>query len=101
MEWEYEKNYFGEQCGGFPKIKFKIIEGNKVGVCFDSFNNYTVGYFTYSEVAEYGYVKEIKDFEFEMTTKLLGRNPKTITKKYRTLPKEGQELKSFDYEEIK
>ncbi|WP_375559858.1 hypothetical protein ACE193_19335 [Bernardetia sp. OM2101] len=96
-----ESHRFGTQCGTYPKTEFKVIEGNKFGICFDIFDNYTIGYFTFPKNIERGiFTNANKAFEFEMTVKTLGRNPKTIIKKYRTLPKEGQELKPFDYEEI-
>ena len=102
QERENETRRIWNPCtlGYSTKVELKLSDKNKIGVFANDFDNYTVGYFTYSEDAEYGYVKGSKDFEFEMTTKTLGRNPKTITKKYRTLPKEGQDLKAFDYEEV-
>ena len=63
------------------------------------FDNYTFGYFSFPKNGN-GIFTNGTVFKFELTLKNLGRNPKTITKKYRTLPKEGQELKPFDYEEI-
>ncbi|WP_338814531.1 hypothetical protein V9L05_04435 [Bernardetia sp. Wsw4-3y2] len=91
---------FFESCG-FDKMfsKLTIIDKNRIGTQSDKsrfvlknvvYKNYP---FTTSQILK-------NDFEFEMIVKTLGRNPKVITKKYRTLPKEGQELKPFDYEEI-
>lgn len=104
-EWNRERDYKIYKSGMRffdSKLKLDEVEKNKIAFYIHNiFDNYTIGYFSFPKNAQHGVFNENnKDFEFEMTTKVLGRNPKTITKKYRTLPKEGQELKPFDYEEI-
>ncbi|WP_338790133.1 hypothetical protein [Bernardetia sp. MNP-M8] len=91
---------FGTQCGSYPKTELKIVEVNKIGIFINDFDRHTFGYFSFPKSAKNGFIDKNKNFEFKMIVKTLGRNPKVITKKYRTLPKEGQELKPFDYEEI-
>ncbi|WP_375559857.1 hypothetical protein ACE193_19330 [Bernardetia sp. OM2101] len=105
-EWNRERDYkIYEGCILFvdSEVRLNKFENHKIALYINSvFNNYTIGYFSFPKNAQHGVFNENnKAFEFEMTTKILGRNPKTITKKYRTLPKEGQKLKPFDYEEIK
>ncbi|WP_375559856.1 hypothetical protein ACE193_19325 [Bernardetia sp. OM2101] len=103
-EWKWMRNYeiYPECYWGGAKLNLKIFSNKKVGLSMNDFAPYKVGYFAFPKKMESNiFTGTNKSFEFEMTTKLLGRNPKTITKKYRTLPKEGQKLKPFDYEEIK
>ena len=90
-----------QRCGLYNILPFEFtkIEKNKIGIRVE------VGQYVFKDVTYKNYPlinPKIfrKDFEFETSTKKLGRNPKTITKKYRTLPKEGQDLKAFDYKEI-
>ncbi|WP_338814533.1 hypothetical protein V9L05_04445 [Bernardetia sp. Wsw4-3y2] len=104
IEWQIERDYkIHEGCVFFnTKPKLDEVEKRKIALFTQSiFDHYTVGYFSFPNNREHVILTESsKNFEFEMTTKILGRNPKVITKKYRTLLKEGQELRAFDYEEI-
>lgn len=105
IEWQIQRDYkIYEGCMLFfdSKPKLDEVEKNKIALYTQSiFNYYTVGYFTFPKNMQVGIFNgSNKGFEFEMIVKTLGRNSKTVIKKYRTLPKEGQELQPFDYEEI-
>lgn len=89
-----------EPCFAFNKLTLHIFEDRK-GI-------YRLGFIEkeYSEIPIIINIlmlnqrRDKRDFDFKVSIEYLGRNPKTTTKKYKTTPKEGQELKPFDYEEI-
>ncbi|WP_375559859.1 hypothetical protein ACE193_19340 [Bernardetia sp. OM2101] len=91
---------FFESCG-FDKLfsKLTIIDENRIGIQGDK-SRFALKNVVYKKYPFTISQMDKKDFEFEISIKRLGRNQTKITKKYRTLPKEGQELKPFDYEEI-
>jgi len=99
--WFYKRNIsIYEPCFLFPKLRIHVFEDRK--------GLYKLG-FIEKEYSEIPIITDIlilnqrrdkRDFDFKVSIDYLGRNPKTTTKRYKTLPKEGQELKPFDYEEI-
>lgn len=101
-EYWFEKRNIGiyEPCFAFSKLSLHLFEDRK--------GMYRLGFIEkrYSEIPiitdifKLNQRKDKRDFDFKVRIDYLGRNPKTTTKRYKTTPKEGQELKPFDYEEI-
>ena len=98
--WFERRRYIYEPCFAFAKLELHKFE-DKEGI-------HRIGFIErkYSEVPIITSILTVrqgrneKDFDFRVSIEHLGRNPRTITKRYRTTPKEGQELQPFDYEEI-
>ncbi len=73
-------------------LGLQIFDKNKIGLAYGN-SFYDIVYCNYPKTTS-------NSFEFETVVEKLGRNHHTIRTRYKTTPKEGQELGIYDYEVI-